>query len=155
MAVKQPGTVFGNQSDVYKVLIVDDEESIHTTLKDLFNFWGFETISAFNAYDGLAHAMEYQPNLITLDLNMREINGYVMLKILKRVRQTHNIPVIIVSGNLDKKIMIDTHHAGAAKFVTKPFQHNVLLMRIIECIDNKIVKELALEQLLDSKKYKS
>ena len=130
----------------YKILIIDDEEGIHVNLSGLLKLWGFEPLSAFNAYDGLAIALKEEPLIIILDIGMPEVNGEILLKMLKRIEQTNHIPVLILSGSLDKDILTNTYREGAAKFISKPFLQKILLRRITECLDPDTLEEMNLSK---------
>jgi len=134
-------------SKKHSILIIDEEAAIHKYLRKLFSLWGFEVISALNSIDGLEMAIERKPDLIILDFGMPTLKGDTMLKIFKRLTVTKNIPVIIISANLDKNILANAYKAGAIRFITKPFTQKILLKNLKESLNPDIVKEMKLSVL--------
>ena len=85
------------------ILIIDDEQSVIDILSEQLRRKGFEIISAKNGADGIRMAKEYQPAAITLDILMPEMDGWEVLKQLKKMKKLKDIPVIISSILDDKK----------------------------------------------------
>ncbi len=129
----------------YSFLIIDDDPEIHSILEVMLSFWGFETIPAYDAYEGIAAAIKRLPVAIILDIEMPEINGPKTLKLLKTIDITKNIPVIVLSGSLDPKRIKYMMSLGAADFLSKPFSHEVFYERVISHLPRKIIEDLKLE----------
>lgn len=118
----------------YLILIIDDDKWIHRLLCRYLNSWGFATIDAYNPIEGIAMAIKHRPMLIFLDIIMLEVNGDILLKMLKAIEITSDIPVIMVSGNLNLEILASTFRDGASGFVSKPFDEEILLEKLNSCI---------------------
>lgn len=116
------------------VLLVDDDQWIHRVVTHYLRNWGFNPVSAFDPIEGIALSIEIRPRLILLDIVMPDIKGDVLLKLFKRMQMTSNIPIIIISGNLDIDILGSTYKDGAAGFITKPIKEVVLLKKINEVL---------------------
>ncbi len=83
-------------TDRKKILLVDDEESIHLLYKEELSEEGYEVISALNGEDALKLFEEERPNLVILDINMPGIDG---IEVLRNMKQLHpEIPVILSSA---------------------------------------------------------
>jgi FixJ family two-component response regulator len=136
-----------DNSEQFFILVIDDDIEIHSILKIMMDFWGFTTISALNAYEGIAAAVKYQPLFIILDIDMPEINGEKTLRLLKEIELTHNIPVLILSGSIDKNIILFTKKYGAADFITKPFSHEMFLTRILDVLPENVINFLKLKPI--------
>lgn len=106
------------------VLVVDDDVSINTLVQFTLESEGYDVISATGGREALQLAAEEQPDLITLDLLMPEIDGYRVLDLLKQNPETADIPVCIVSIVEDK---VKGYKLGAIDYITKPFEREQLL----------------------------
>lgn len=73
---------------------------------------------------------EHTPDLIILDIDMPEINGYEMLKIIREKPDLKNVPVIFLTSNNDKDHVIKAAAGGANDYVVKPIDEEVLLAKI-------------------------
>lgn len=110
-----------------KVLIVDDEKELAEVLSEYLKVEGFETMVAYDGMQGLACFMEFEPDLMVLDIMLPGKNG---VEVLKEIRTTSKIPVIMLSaknGEMDKVISLG---AGADDYVTKPFSPLELVARV-------------------------
>lgn len=81
-----------------KILIIEDESALQKTLSDILTQEGYETISALDGEVGLGLAKEKKPDLILLDLILPKIHGLEVLKNLKEIEETRDIPVIILTN---------------------------------------------------------
>ena len=134
----------------FPVLIVDDDKWIHRVLAHYLRSWGFNPISAFDAIDGIAMATKFRPLLILLDIIMPEIKGDLVLKILKRIEITQNIPVIVISGNLNTEVLGNTYKSGAAGFLSKPITQQILEEKVTDCLGPAIFTQLKPEATASS-----
>jgi PAS domain S-box-containing protein len=105
------------------ILVVDDDRDTTRLVQEVLGRAGFTVRTANNGFEALAVARWEQPGLILLDLKMPGLDGYEILKRLKRDRATQDIPVVVVTGSVTdeevkrKKVLA----LGAAQFLTKPF----------------------------------
>lgn len=110
-----------------KVLIIDDDNNICSELKVLLDNSGFEGIILSNFNNAIDEILSINPDLILLDINIPYMNGEILLKSL---REKSNIPVIMVTSknnDLDEALSITY---GADDYITKPYNPNILLLRI-------------------------
>lgn len=107
-------------------LIIDDDKWTRTLLLRFLKEFKIHSLEADNPYSGISLAFKEKPNIIFLDIYLPEINGDKILKILKELDVTKNIPVIMVSGNFNKELLHDTYTRGAAGFISKPFNREVV-----------------------------
>jgi PAS domain S-box-containing protein len=105
------------------ILVVDDDRDTTRLVQEVLGRSGFMVRTAQNGFEALALARQEQPGLILLDLRMPGLDGYEVLKRLKRDRATQDIPVVVVTGSVtDEEIKRKKVLAlGAAQFLTKPF----------------------------------
>jgi CheY-like chemotaxis protein len=121
----------GHEQKSSKILIIDDDMWICRLMSKYFESWGLLTRSCYNAIDGLATAVNMQPSLIMLDLLMPGISGYQVLQIMKKIDLIKDIPVVVVSGQLQHKELIDmVLTQGANGYLEKPFSPKSLFEKI-------------------------
>jgi CheY-like chemotaxis protein len=106
-----------------RVLIIDDDPTVHDLLKSILLKEGFQVSSALNAAEGLKLARTLKPTLITLDVRMPERDGWHVLADLKSEADLADIPVIMVSVIEDRKTAFAL---GAADYLTKPIERERL-----------------------------
>jgi two-component system, cell cycle response regulator DivK len=80
------------------ILIVDDEETNQRLFKAILEAKGYEALQAYDGTDGIEIAKESQPDLILMDIQIREICGIEAFKILQSEPLTRNIPVIALTS---------------------------------------------------------
>lgn len=121
-----------------KILIVEDEEKLARFIELELKHEGYEVIKANNGRTGLDLAENSDVNLVLLDIMLPEING---LEVLRRLRKTSDIPIIMLTARdavMDKVSGLD---AGADDYITKPFAIEELLARIRTALKKRIVTE--------------
>ncbi|HEY0682549.1 MAG TPA: ATP-binding protein [Steroidobacter sp.] len=97
-----------------RVLIVDDSEIERYALRQFLPSSTFEVIEANGGYDGLRLARQSHPDLIFLDLAMPDVHGLEVLKMLKAIDETRNIPVILFTSQRPDDIGADRAAAASA-----------------------------------------
>ncbi|MBO8151285.1 MAG: response regulator [Candidatus Neomarinimicrobiota bacterium] len=102
----------------FKVLIVDDEKNVCEFLVEFLKFKGFEADVANTGEEAIKKIREEKYDLVLLDLVMPGINGIDVLKFLNDNKI--NIPVIMVSGVRDEKVIKNTIELGAKDYIPKP-----------------------------------
>ncbi|RXJ89253.1 chemotaxis response regulator protein-glutamate methylesterase [Arcobacter sp. CECT 8983] len=102
---------------MYTVLVIDDSPSMRRIIKDMVNnIEDFEVIAeAFDAYDAREKIKEYEPDLVTIDINMPKMDGVTFLRNLMRL---HPMPAVVVSGESVRGN--DIFDDGAVGFIPKP-----------------------------------
>ncbi len=107
------------------IMIIDDDVHIGNMLEETLRLEGYDVLRAYSGTEALMVLKDQKPDLILLDLMLPGISGEELLA------EIENIPVIVVSA----KTMVDTKVQmlmdGAADYVTKPFEINELLARIV------------------------
>ncbi|AUC62142.1 two component signal transduction system twitching motility response regualator PilG [Cyanobacterium sp. HL-69] len=116
-----------SEQNKYKIICIDDSETMLATIKDYLQGDYFEVVTVENPIESLSYLFESKPDLILMDLSMPKINGNRLSQILKSSSMFKNVPIIIVSGNhkmLDAEKM---ESIGAKDFLPKPFSQMQLL----------------------------
>lgn len=110
-----------------KILIIEDEEAIADLEKDYLELSGFEVEIANRGDLGLQMALNRGFDLIILDLMLPEVDGF---EICRRVRDSQNTPIIMVSAKKDDIDKIRGLGLGADDYMTKPFSPSELVARV-------------------------
>lgn len=110
-----------------KILIVEDEEAIADLEKDYLELSGFEVQVENQGDVGLARALQEEFDLIILDLMLPGVDGF---EICRKIRETMNTPIIIVSAKKDDIDKIRGLGMGADDYMTKPFSPSEMVARV-------------------------
>jgi len=113
-----------------KILIIEDNFDVAKVLTRRLQFEGYTAQMAADATQGVAIARKEKPDLITLDWMLPGGGGLAVLKRLKQMPETTNIPVIVLTGERDPESREKALEAGAAEYIEKPYDPKALL----ECI---------------------
>lgn len=110
-----------------KILIIEDDESVRSELKELLSNAGYEALILEGYSNMLDDILSIHPDLILLDINIPYMNGEVLLKNLRKVS---NIPVIMVTSKNTEIDEVLSMSYGADDYITKPYNPTILLLRI-------------------------
>lgn len=113
-----------------KILVADDEPNVHKILSRALSSEAYEVVSASNGTATLDMASTENPDVIILDINMPLMDGWDVLKELRRDVQTRLIPVIVVSAHGTVSDKVAGLGLGADDYVSKPFDLEELTARI-------------------------
>jgi len=109
------------------VLIVDDDPQVVKLVTSMLTGRGYEVRSAWQAEAALASIAARRPALILADLEMPDVDG---IELCRTVRETSNVPIIIMSAHPDCKYEIAALDAGADDYLVKPLVMERLLARV-------------------------
>lgn len=113
-----------------KVLIVDDQADVVDVMGAILTKHGFVFESASDGVEGLARAMEGQPDIILLDISMPKMDGFETCRRLKNGSGTQSIPVVMFTARTDRASRIKALQAGANDFLGKPVDSTELVVRV-------------------------
>jgi two-component system KDP operon response regulator KdpE len=108
-------------------LIIDDEKQIRRLLRFALEAADHEVYEAETGQAGLAQVVQYRPDIVLLDLGLPDMEG---AKVLRRLREWTDVPVLILSVRDDAEEKVAALDAGADDYVTKPFDTAELLARV-------------------------
>jgi two-component system, OmpR family, alkaline phosphatase synthesis response regulator PhoP len=120
-----------------RILLIEDEEDIITTLVFRLESEGYEVITAMDGEAGLDKAKKEKPDLILLDLMLPKMNGYKICVNLKGDSAFKHIPIIILTARAEEADRKKSEEVGADAYITKPFEPSVLLGKIKELLQDK------------------
>ena len=119
------------------VLIVDDEPDIVESIKFNLDFENIKSIQAYDGEEALSKARKENPDLIILDIMLPKINGYKIARLLKFDESYKHIPIIMLTARTQKTDIKLGEETGADKYVTKPFDMDMLVALVKEYLNEK------------------
>lgn len=134
-----------NRND-YKILIVDDVVSNVLLLKILLTNEKFQVLTANNGKVCIEVAKREHPDLILLDVMMPELNGFDTAVIMKQDEEVKDIPIIFLTALHNTQDLVKGFKCGASDFLTKPFNKEELLMRVMHQISLVAARRLIQKQ---------
>ena len=118
-----------------KVLYIEDNPANIKLMQDIFSeFLPYDFICAMNAQDGIEMAQKEQPELLLMDINMAEMNGFEALAVLQQDSAFAATPVIAISGDAMPEQIDKALAAGFVDYISKPFN----VVELIDTIKKKL-----------------
>ena len=111
----------------HKILIIEDDEKIQILMRRYLIAKGYCVLMARNANAAYSIFESKKPNLIFLSLSMKGTDGLAMID---RIKAECNVPVIVLSDEVDRPKAIECLDKGADDFVVKPFSVSEMLLRV-------------------------
>ncbi|MDR3606448.1 MAG: response regulator transcription factor [Oligoflexia bacterium] len=112
-----------------KILIIEDDEAFAGALAKILSTQYLPS-HAQSGMEGIKLALNDKPDLILIDINMPEMNGFSVCEELRGKPATRDIPIIILTGEAEPLSRVKGLDAGADDYVSKPFHAQELLARI-------------------------
>lgn len=112
------------------VLVVDDDRLQHKLLGQVLGSEKVDLVFATTAAEAIASLHKRRPDLILMDVSMPEVDGIAATRLLKSAAQFSAIAVIMITGVGGPNVVVESLKAGAADFVVKPFDRNILLGKV-------------------------
>jgi two-component system cell cycle response regulator DivK len=120
-----------------KILIVEDDEKHRDALSRHLQCRGFAIITAPNGKQGVEEAQNEKPDLVMMDLNMPELDGWEATRLLKAETETCNLPVIAMVAHALPGDRERAMEAGCAEYHIKPVDVQILLPQIETLLKGK------------------
>jgi DNA-binding response OmpR family regulator len=114
----------------HRILIVEDDMDTSDMLCAYFEGQGYEVMAAAWGNDALQLCREVVPDLILQDIRLPDINGYEVVKQLRRTVRTQQIPIIFLTEKRERADRIAGLKLGAVDYITKPFDMQELRLRV-------------------------
>ncbi len=122
-----------------KILVIDDEQYILDSMKDILEDEGYQCLTANNGFDGIRIVETENPAIILLDIWMEDIDG---IEVLKRIKTAFPLtPVIMISGHGTVETAVQTTKLGAFDFIEKPLSLEKVLILIKNALNYKKIQE--------------
>lgn len=120
--------------DRKKVLIVEDSEKNLKLAAIIVQSMGYEALTAVDGEEGVRVAMEGNPDLVLMDIQMPKMDGITALNMLKADEKTKGIPIIAMTSYAMKGDMEQLLSQGFADYIAKPIEKN----RFIEAVEKAL-----------------
>lgn len=111
-----------------RILVIDDEVAMRQLLSTALQRAGYEVIDTGLGQVGIELALTEAPDLVLCDVGLLDLSGYDVLKALRARPETHNTPVVLITGMADLQGMREGMTLGADDYVPKPFDLEELLV---------------------------
>ena len=113
-----------------KILIVDDDTHINQMLTEALRQEGYAVQSAYSGTEALLCLQTAQPDLILLDVQMPDMDGFETMRELRRLRNGASVPVVFLSAADHEDTERTGMQLGAEDFIRKPFLPELLVHRV-------------------------
>lgn len=133
-----------------KILVIEDDASVRSSLIELLKEEGFDTYDAENGRIGIEKAKEIFPDLIISDILMPEVDGYGVLEEMQKDSTTSSIPFIFLSARTEITDIRTGMNIGADDYLTKPYKAEDLLNAIRTRLQKKTNSEKKLNDIFQS-----
>jgi CheY-like chemotaxis protein len=112
------------------VLVVDDDEFQHKVLGKLLDNANIELAFATSGIGALVALRKRKPDVILMDVELPDMDGVETTRQIKSAPPFASVPVLMITGHSDKKVVVRSMKAGASGFVVKPFNREILIAKI-------------------------
>ena len=111
----------------YKILVVEDDESIRTLVGAMLESAGYQVIEANSCAAAITLAGSHMPDLVVLDLGLPDMDG---MEVIREIRKKDMTPVIVLSARTEEREKVRAFDLGANDYITKPFGVAEFLARV-------------------------
>lgn len=118
------------------ILHVEDNIDNRVLVKRLLESSSFHVVEAVNAFEAIICLQRYRPDLILMDINIPDVDGYTLTSKLKTVPGVRNIPIIAITANAMRGDREKTLRAGCDGYVEKPIDIDNFLSQINQFLGN-------------------
>lgn len=118
-----------------KVLIVDDDPTMLALLSSMLTPWGVDIVTLHDPQHFWNVLLATSPNVVLLDLEMPQINGLELCRVVRQDHQWGDLPILVVTAHTDAESLQRAFAAGADDFITKPVLGPELVSRVLSRIE--------------------
>ena len=130
-----------------RILIVDDEPANLKLLGKMLGSQGYENLELVQDSRSVVDAYRHSPaDLILLDINMPNLDGYGVMEQLKALNDPMLPPIVVLTAQHGKDYLLRALHSGARDFISKPFDRTELLVRVRNLLDVQLAHRHTHEQ---------
>ena len=115
-----------------RILVIEDTEDNRQIVRDLLTSVGYELIEAVDGAEGVAMAQTHRPDLILMDIQLPQMDGYEATRRIRAIPDLAHVPIIAVTSYALSGDEAKTRAAGCDGYVAKPFSPRHLLAKIRE-----------------------
>ncbi|NBB89408.1 MAG: response regulator [Bacteroidetes bacterium] len=110
-----------------KILVIEDQQEVRENICEILELTGYQVSAAHHGKEGCAKAVQWGPDLILCDVMMPELDGFGVLKILRKRQDTQAIPLIFLTAKVEPEDLRKGMGLGADDYLMKPFDDTELL----------------------------
>ena len=142
-----------NENQDFCILIADDNSNNLKFLSKVLSDNNYRVRVSSNGKQVLKSIAIQMPDLILLDINMPEMDGFEACKIIRDDKKYNNLPIIFLTAKTDKESIVTGFEIGGQDYITKPFDINELLARVKTHLEVKKQREILknMNQILEEK----
>lgn len=123
---------------IKRILLVEDEDDIFELLNAIFNdSMEYEVLWAKSGFEALKIARDENPIVILLDVQLPDISGYEVCRLIKSNPALSDVRVLMISGMTQYQDYQKAQEVGADDYITKPFSSNTLLKKVEELLTDE------------------
>ena len=123
-----------SKNSLKTIFVIDDDVFQHNIIKHLLGEDKYNVVFISGGIEAIYVLLRTRPDLILLDINMPDFDGLEVLRKIKQYRHISGVPIIMISGMCEKRVVMQSMLHGAIDFIAKPFDHNILLNKIRELL---------------------
>lgn len=130
-----------------KILIIEDEPEVIENLVEILEIYDYDVVSTLHGREAIKIAENQKPDLILCDVMMPEMDGYEVLREIKRNPATFRIPFLFLTAKAEKSDLRYGMELGADDYITKPFEIN----EIINAVKTRLAKQKTIDRHFETK----
>ncbi|MEP3210577.1 MAG: response regulator [Maribacter sp.] len=122
-----------------KILTIDDQQLILLSVEKRLTDLGYEVKTANSGTAGIAAIDTFDPDMVIVDINMPDLTGIEVIQHIRMVRKLE-IPILVMSGNTNEKIILESYNLGIDDYMKKPVSLDEMEARINRILGNNFVQ---------------
>ena len=122
-----------------KILVIDDDKYARSISMKVLGNYGYEVKTVEDGIEGIKIMVEFQPDLVLLDLMMPVISGIDVLKKMKDISELKDIPVLMVSAHSEADLVKKALSLGAIEYIVKPVKSMDLVERVVRALQGDLL----------------
>src|SRR4249919_2771837 len=127
------------------ILVIDDNKDIRENTAEILDLAGYKTFTAENGKRGVEIAIKEKPSLIVCDIMMPELDGYGVLHLIRKNRETEHTPFIFLTAKTERNDFRKGMEMGADDYITKPFEG----IELLNAVEIRLKKAAIVSQTYD------
>lgn len=125
-----------------KVLVVEDDDLVLFSLERRLRSAGFDVLTASTGREAVDFARQHLPAAITLDIRLPDFDGLEVAQQLRDDLRTHRIPIIFLTGRVDRDLQEDYQAVGGRFYIRKPYDPQLLVCALTELMTPRQLERL-------------
>ncbi len=127
-----------------KILLADDSATIQKVVNLTFAGEGIDVVAVGSGGAAMKEFVEAAPDLVLVDVNLPEVDGYKICEMIKQDDETRHIPVVLLVGSLQTFDEAEARRVGADDYLTKPFESiRGLVDKVSALLENGVAKTIS------------